>query len=380
MDGTINRSCKPVPDSPIRLGIVGCGVALRHHMPGIQEIPDVKIVALCDLDTPKAVAVARQFKIQNTYTEFEDLLKKEAPHAVHILTPPDTHASLAITAMEGGCHVLVEKPMALSVAEVDSMITVGHRNEVQLCIMHNHLFDPPIMKAREMLREGTIGDLLQMEVKYCLDTAKMREEDLIAPEHWAHRLPLRIFGEYTPHLVYLLLSILGEVHSVKVSARRTNGQTPEAVGGLNVTLTSDSCTGHLSMLTNTTYGHFTVHLYGSKAVLHINMLDLTMTVEREYPFPRPIANMLGTVVQSVRNISMTTGNLAKIATGRLKRRPGHRMLIKQFYQSLRQGSTPPVTGEHGREVVRILEMVKDNWPSQSGPTGGTESVSDKSSI
>lgn len=343
----------------MKIGLVGCGVAVEHQLPGIDAFAGTEIVGICDSNEGKLKELGDRLKIQNRCTELDDMLEHLKPEVVHIMTPPKTHAPLAIRAMDMGCHVLVEKPMAITSEEADQMIGTAERNKVKLCVMHNHLFDPHILRAKRMTEDGLLGDVLNVEVKYWLDKDKMSEEGLSRSEHWAHQLPLGIFGEYTPHLIYLFLCFLGNVESVLVLKKSLNDSLPDTINGIGVEVSTESGMGNILMLENMDYGRFTVHVYGTKLALHINMMDLTMTVEKERNLPKTAARMFSTVEQGFQGIVGNLANCARIITGRLRRRPGHRTLMKRFYESIQNNTEPPVTGQSGKEVVRVIELIQE---------------------
>jgi predicted dehydrogenase len=141
------------------VGIVGCGAATQTaHIPSLLKIGNVEIVA-CDKDEELAKRVAERFHINKYYADFPQMLNRERLDIIDICTPPNTHATLSIQAMEAGCHVLVEKPMASSVKEADEMVSASKRNRVKLCVVHNNLFDPMVMRAKSIISQGGIGDL-----------------------------------------------------------------------------------------------------------------------------------------------------------------------------------------------------------------------------
>jgi predicted dehydrogenase len=261
--------------------------------------------------------------------------------------------------MDLGCNVLVEKPMAITIEEADEMIEASKKNNVKLCVVHQHLFDPHIQRAKRLLETGVLGDIVYAEVKYYLDNKKMIEEQTNNPEHWVYKLPMSIYGEYTPHLTYLLLSFLNKIDSIQVLENKIDNGTHPATGGLAVQLSSENAIGRLLMFYSMDHEHFTIDIFGTKAVLHINMLDLTITLEKERNLPRVLARMFTTVEQSFRGILETIANIIRITFGKLKRRPGHRNLVKKFIESVQNDEAPPVTGEEGREVVRILKMIEE---------------------
>ncbi len=341
----------------MKICMVGCGVALPHQAAGINEFSGAQIVGVCDIDANKAQMAAKRYNIRNSYTDLTAMMKEQQPDVVHVLTPPRSHAALSIQAMEMGAHVLVEKPMAINGAEADEMIKVAQKNNVKLCLMHNHLFDPVILKAEGIINSGALGELLYMEGIFCLDVAKKEEENMTTSEHWAYHLPMGIFGEYTPHMIYLLAHFMGKMNFLKVLTKKMDKSIAGCIKGIEGQADYEKGMGHFLMLDDMPYYHFTLHLYGTKAVLHINMLDLTMTVEKERKMPKTAAKMLSTVEQAIQNLGGTAGNIVKILMGKLKRRQGHRNLIARFYESILNNTQVPVTPEEGKEVVRILEMI-----------------------
>ena len=95
--------------------------------------------------------LADRFAIQRVYHSVSDLLDAESPDVGHGGTPPHTHAELAVTALERGIHVLVEKPMALLPSEVESMMAAASRGGALLTVDHNRLFDPVMLEARRLV-------------------------------------------------------------------------------------------------------------------------------------------------------------------------------------------------------------------------------------
>jgi predicted dehydrogenase len=343
----------------MKVCLLGCGVAVEHQIPAIRGFPGARIAGICDLNEARLREFGERWGIPNRYTDFGEMLERERPDIVHVMTPPGTHASLAVQAMEGGCHVLVEKPMATNEEDALRMIQAADRCGVHLCVMHNHLFDPQILRAGTMVQRGLLGDILHVAVNYSLDKRKMVQEGLIRPDHWAHRLPIGIFGEYLPHLTYLALAFMPAIEAVEAVRNRAEGYMNGRVNGIDVILRGGGATGHLLMLDHMDYGHFSLHLYGTRCVVHINMLDLTITVEKERGLPRPAAWMLSTMEQACLSILATVGNALRIAAGRLRRRPGHKLLIERFYDSIGRDMPSPVTGEDGMAVVRTLDMIRN---------------------
>src|SRR5215813_7316417 len=101
---------------PIRVGIVGAGYVSHYHIRAVQSTGLATVVAIADSNQERAAEVARIFHIPVVYSSLGEMLDAR-PDVVHILTPPESHCPLTLEALDMGCHVMVEKPMAESAAD-----------------------------------------------------------------------------------------------------------------------------------------------------------------------------------------------------------------------------------------------------------------------
>src|SRR4030067_1497255 len=100
----------------MKAALVGAGDISHFHIQFLMEIKDVKIVAICDKDSGRAASVAAKYRIPRSYTDHRSMIEVEAPDVVHVLTPPMSHAQIAIDAMTRGGHTLVQHPIDLDVS------------------------------------------------------------------------------------------------------------------------------------------------------------------------------------------------------------------------------------------------------------------------
>lgn len=148
----------------LRLGIIGIGQSMVRTLterPSIADLPFVQLVAAAD---PRQVALDR-FREEfggRTFRTAEELVACPDVDAVYVATPPELHASQAILAAQHKKHVIVEKPMALSLDECLAMNAAADLNDVKLVAAHTHSFDPPIRTMREIICGGELGDLRMM--------------------------------------------------------------------------------------------------------------------------------------------------------------------------------------------------------------------------
>jgi len=342
----------------MKVCLAGCGVALPLHMLGIKGVEEAQVAALCDRDFDRAKAAAAGHGIQEVYADVDEMLEKERPDVVHVTTPPRSHREIGLRALEAGCHVLMEKPMAGSVDECDELIRASEKADRMLCVMHNHLFDPNVFPWRDPdVVEAKIGPLEFVRVVYCLDADKIREEGHDDPDHWVHNLPLGVFSEYSPHQLYLALNWLREVSEAGIEVIERKGRLRARQHVYHASLVGTNALGSITMVDQTDHGFFVVDLLGQRGVLHINMMDLTAVAESEPRIERRLNKMLRSCSLGARTIGANVANAARIAVGRLRPRPGHRRLIAAFYEALATGGPPPVSGAEGREVIRVHALL-----------------------
>ena len=172
--------------------------------------------------------------------------------------------------MEAGCHVLIEKPMALNLDEADRMIEAARSNKVRMCVVHNELFMPVAIKAKSILGKGAIGDLLRINIINSIPKSNYLMQNR---EHWCHKLPGGIFGEILPHPLYLATGFLGKMDAAAVYRRKLSSYDwPEAdeVRGIlegenSVATIIASVIGPCEIMT--------LDIVGTKASLHVNILN-----------------------------------------------------------------------------------------------------------
>src|SRR3954468_2841817 len=139
----------PMNERVLRLGVAGLGKAFMLMLPGLIAHPSVKLVAAADPRKEARERFAADFGA-NTYEDVESLAADPAVQAIYVASPHEFHAPHVCTAAAHGKHVLVEKPMALSIAECQAMIEAARTNRVHVVVGHSHSFDAPIARTRAL--------------------------------------------------------------------------------------------------------------------------------------------------------------------------------------------------------------------------------------
>ena len=334
----------------MRVGIIGCGVVSEGHIHHIRRITGVEIVGVCDTDKERAQEISHRFGIRHIYRDAVDMLKERVPDVVHILTPPDTHKELSIQAMEAGCHVLVEKPMALNVKEADEMIAASRHHRVTLGICHNHLFDPAVLEAKELVARGAIGRVIAVEIFWMPYLAGNRYRTT----QWIYELPGGIFHEVAPHPVYLQMEFLKTLRVVSALSKKTGSDLPTPSDELRVLFDGESGQGSLSISVCANPYLVFLNIYGTDMSIHVDIINNTLVKFKRSGLGK-ISKALVNIDHSLQLLSKTITNTIGTLQGR--RTLGHGILIEKFYESLRKGTDPPVTGEDGRAAVAVLDQI-----------------------
>ena len=144
----------------LNFALVGCGrIAKRHsELLGFNEINGAKLVSVCDNIIDKANKIAEQFKV-SAYQDMDEMMKSESIDVVVVLTPSGLHAEHVINLSKYGKHLMVEKPMALTVEDTENMIYACDVNNIKLFIIKQNRFNVPVVKLREALDAGRFGKL-----------------------------------------------------------------------------------------------------------------------------------------------------------------------------------------------------------------------------
>jgi predicted dehydrogenase len=340
----------------VKVGIIGCGfVASKWHIPAFLELgKTVNSIAVCDLNPTLAESVAKRFNLSRCYSNVSEMLKAESLDIVDICTPPATHTSLANQAMESGCNVLLEKPMALRLSDCDEMVSVSRKQGVKLCVIHNELFRPPMMKAKDLVEKDEIGKIMGMQwIRFT-----HKEEYLARENHWVHKLPGGLLGETGPHAVYATIAFLKKIINVDISAASNLKCAWAPFDYFDLTFEGEAGIG--SAIISHASSNYTaeVSIFGTEGILKMDLQSMLLTSYKlnDTKLSSLAVSSLKTVWQTIKSVSSNAVKTAFLRNYAMRIR-GHSVEIEKFVNSVIADRRPPVTGEDGREVIRVMEML-----------------------
>ncbi len=145
------------------VGLLGFGAIGAQHAQAVRETPGLSLVAVCDQDPVRTAAALDADPGTRVLDTAEALILDPGVEVVVISTPPDSHARWAMQALEAGRHVVVEKPMALSVRECDALLSTAREAGLTLTVYQNRRFDPDYDAIRRCVRDGRIGEVFHLE-------------------------------------------------------------------------------------------------------------------------------------------------------------------------------------------------------------------------
>ncbi|MFN3652100.1 MAG: Gfo/Idh/MocA family protein [Armatimonadota bacterium] len=146
-------------ESALGIGMIGAGRICAAHCSAARALPETELVAVADVDPERSAAAAERFAARD-YTDYRELLEDPAVDAVVIGLPHWLHLEVTLAALRAGKHVLLEKPMAMSVAECDAMLEAAGASGRVLMVAHSQRYFPVNRAVRQALAAGEIGNLV----------------------------------------------------------------------------------------------------------------------------------------------------------------------------------------------------------------------------
>ena len=145
----------------MKYALIGCGRISPNHIMAAKA-NNLPIVALADVDPVAMEEKINHFSLlsSQTYLDYRTMLEKEKPDLVAIATPSGEHAKIALDCIEAGCHVIIEKPIALSISDANKIINAAKKKGVLVCANHQNRFNKSVQYIRKALENNRFGKLL----------------------------------------------------------------------------------------------------------------------------------------------------------------------------------------------------------------------------
>jgi predicted dehydrogenase len=322
------------------VGVIGLGYWGPNLVRNLAASGRFRLAAICDRSSERLESVGAAYPGVERFTDPAALLAREDIQAVAIATPVATHAPLTLQALQAGKHVLVEKPMAASAAEAETMVAAAKAAGRVLLVDHIFLYSPPVRKLRELVVGGTLGDLL------FIDSVRI---NLGLFQH-----DVNVVWDLAPHDLSIIQHLVDRppVSVVAVGASHA-GNGLEDVAYLHLDYGRDlHASVHVNWLSPVKIRHFLVG--GSRHSVLYNDLDLS---ERIKIYDRGVDVSQDPEGRRNALFSYRSGD---VLSPRLDNREPLRILVDHFADCIEKGTPPLTSGEHGLTIVRILDAAQES--------------------
>ncbi|KFF60163.1 oxidoreductase [Cryobacterium sp. MLB-32] len=325
----------------LRVAVIGAGYWGPNLARNFSSGPDWELVAICDLDAARGQALADRAGGQvDVYTDLGSLLARDDLDAVAVATPAKTHHGIVLAALRAGKHVLVEKPLADSQELGAEMVREAALRGLTLMADHTYCYTPAVLKIRELIAEGALGDIL------FIDSVRINL-GLVQPD-------VDVFWDLAPHDLSIIDFILpGGLRPTAVSAQ---GADPLGAG--------KACIGYLTIpLQNDAIAHVHVNWLSPTKIRQMVIGGTTRTLVWDDLNPQQRLSVYDRGVdltqQSVDGVdaaaSMVSYRLGDTWSPALPEREALGAMAAEFAASIREERAPRTDGEAGLRVLAVLE-------------------------
>ena len=335
----------------MRVLLIGAGGISEHHAKALQSIENAELAGFIDLDQQKVDEAIELFGGK----QYQDIASAVADgvEAAHILTPPDTHTKLAIDALGHGLHVLVEKPLGLSIEECDDIDAAAKGANKLATVNHSLLYDPEIMKAIELVKKGAVGDVISVDIIRSSEYPSYPGGQL--PPHY--REPGYPFRDIGVHALYLIQEFLGSIKSVEGKYRSLGGDHMLAYDEWRAVVDCEHGMGQMHLSWNINPLQNMLLIQGTQGVLRVDLFHMFTSLRRTTPAPKAIERVINTIRDSSRPLYDTPKNVVAFIMKKRKPYQGLHNLVAAFYESIANGKTLPVSIQEAKTVVHWTELL-----------------------
>jgi len=343
----------------MNVGLIGCGRVAGVHMAVYKRIKDVNVVAVSDLNLEKAKTFAKEHGVEKFFEDYVDLLELRELDFVDICTPVSTHAHIACDIAKFGLDILTEKPMALSTAECEKMIAESKKQGVRLCVCHNQLFIPSLMKAKSLVDSGYYN-LVSFKTSCkesfeVLQARKFAQKWNISPEEKG------ILWEVACHPAYLQLHFLQDIKEVFALGNKVKYPVYDEFTVLLRTPGQPYGIMDVSWLTKE--AEMVYEISDSEGRILQIYRDHDYLLEKSEIPPSNVMEAAHSIYLDEKRLLKKWMKFGLTYLNRGKLHPTefpHFILISRYIESLKNDSTVPVTPDEGKKTIKLLECIEES--------------------
>lgn len=340
----------------MRAALIGAGQIARQHLACLQTLPDVEVVAVCDLSPVRAEASAERFGVPSWFTDHKVMLQTLQPDVVHVTTPPTAHFGPAMDALDAGAHVIVEKPATPSFAELETLIQRAQTAGRHFIEDYNYLFNNAPQEIGRRIASGEFGAVIHVEILICLDIfGPDGFADPNAP-HPARSLAGGAIADFLPHLASLAHLFVGRLRTAQpVWSKRRASLLP--FDEFRAVLEAERGTATIGFSANAQPDAFWLRVYGERMQATANLFETRLTFDAPHAGPKPLRPFFSGMEEgrTIRRAALATLLRKFKGPGAYE---GLWQLLAQTYLGLAGNAALPVTANTVLEVNQMVEALK----------------------
>ncbi|MBB6453296.1 putative dehydrogenase [Salirhabdus euzebyi] len=334
----------------LNFAIVGCGHVAKKHVQAINNSEGARLYALCDANANQLQQFGSTYDIKHLFTSFEKLLDQQEIDIISICTPSGTHRKLAIQAANAKKHIVLEKPMALTLTDADAILKACDENDVKLTVVHPNRFRPAVVALKQAIQENKFGT-----ISYVNATLRWnRNQAYYDQASWrgTKEQDGGVLMNQAIHNLDLLLWLIGDVEQVQayMDTRIRNIEAEDVATA--ILRFKDGMLGVIEA---------TSTIYPKNLEESISIFGETGSAE----IGGPTANWIKHWVFDHETEAETEKIMGKVENDPFGI-PGHQMIIQDMIKAVEQDRAPIVTGEDGRNalalVLAIYHAAEQNSP------------------
>ncbi|GAB4538517.1 MAG: hypothetical protein Tsb0020_52640 [Haliangiales bacterium] len=334
-----------------RVGLVGAGAISEFHIKAVQALPQCELLGVFDLDPARAADTAERFGVKT----FPSLaaLREAGADVIHVLTPPHVHAAVAIEAMELGCDVFIEKPLAEDEDEGKRVLEVAKRTGRVATVNHSLLYDPQVERALARARAGGLGKVVSVDILRGSEYPSY-EGGPLPPHYRTAGYPFRDIGV---HCFYLIQALLGPIESVEAEWESLGGDGNLAFDEWRTLVKCERGLGQFQISYNTKPVQSQLIIHGTKAVLRVDLFTMFHATRASTPLPKAAERLVNAMTDSIQPLIDVPVNVVRFVRKKVQAYQGLRDHVAAFYKALGAGEPPPVALEDAIEIIHWTEKI-----------------------
>lgn len=336
----------------VNFGLVGVGYWGPNLARNLNNTENATLAWVCDANEKSLGKIASNYPKVRTTGDLSQMLAASDLDAVVVATPAGTHFDIATQCLKAGKHVLVEKPLAMSTAECDALIDLAGSKDLRLMVGHTFLYSPPVLKMKELVDAGEIGDV------YYAYSTRVNLGQI--------RKDVNAMWNLAPHDIAIFLYLFGAA-PISVSAK---GITQIQPGIEDVVFMYLDFPGnitahvHVSWLDPGKVRKLT--LVGSKKMVIYDDANADVKIQILDKGVTKVANGNAESFSSFGEFQLLL-RAGDVLIPKIAATEPLKMECQHFADCIISGERPLTDGVHGKQVVRILEAAQESMRTGSGP-------------